>query len=226
MEGARLNSVNNKKIIFPPRLFISGTDTGIGKTMVSAILMSGPGTRYWKPIQSGLADQTDTQWIMEKTGLNKFCFFPETYRLSLPLSPHASAAADGTFIDLKAFEMPETKDEEHLIIEGAGGLLVPLNDKEMMTDLIIKLDVPVLLVARSALGTINHTLLSFNIMRQKKIEIFGVVMNGPRNSINREAIEHFGQTSVIAEIENIREINPENLKKCFEKEFCEYHEQI
>jgi dethiobiotin synthase len=186
---------------------------------VSAILLSGLGGKYWKPIQSGLDDITDTQWIKEKTGLPDSCFYPEAYRLKLPLSPHASATSEGKRIDLAAFETPVTSEGENLIIEGAGGVMVPLNEKELMTDLIKKLYVPVLLVSRSSLGTINHTLLSLNQMRREGIEIFGVVMNGEKDNSNREAIEHYGNVKVLAEIENLEEINPNSLKKCFNKEF-------
>ncbi len=211
--------MKNKKITLPHSLFISGTDTGVGKTLVSAILLSGLKGKYWKPIQSGLEDITDTQWIQKKTGLAGSCFYPETFRLKHPLSPHISAATDGVRIGLEAFKMPLQEKNEYLIIEGAGGLMVPLNEKEMMSDLIRKLGVPVLLVARSSLGTINHTLLSLTRMRQEGIEILGVVMNGEKNRSNREAIEHFGKVKVLAEIEEIREINPASLKACYNREF-------
>lgn len=211
--------MKNDQIIFPRRLFIAGTDTGIGKSVISAILLLGLEGRYWKPIQSGLEDITDTQWIKEKTGLPESCFCPETYRLKRPLSPHASAAMEGNRIDLDSLEMPPAGEDENLIIEGAGGVMVPLNEKDFMTDLIKKLGVPVLLVARSSLGTINHTLLSLTQMRREGIEIFGVVMNGEKNSSNRDAIEHYGDVRVLAEIENLKEINPDSLKNCFKKEF-------
>lgn len=210
--------IKNDKIIFPHRLFISGTDTGIGKSVVSAILLSGLSGKYWKPIQSGLEDITDTQWIKEKTGLPDSHFYRETYRLNLPLSPHASAAADGIKIHLDAFEMPACKEDEYLFVEGAGGLMVPLNEKDMMTDLIKKLNIPVLLVSRSSLGTINHTLLSLNLMRQECIEIFGVVMSGEKNPGNREAIEYYGNVKVIAEIGIMEDISPVSLKECFDNE--------
>lgn len=207
------------KTHFPHRMFISGTDTGIGKTVVSAVLLSGLNGKYWKPIQSGLEDITDTQWIKEKTGLPDSHFYPETYRLNLPLSPHASAAADGIRIDLDAFEMPGYEEDEYLIVEGAGGLMVPLNERDMMTDLIKKLNIPVLLAARSSLGTINHTLLSLSRMRQEGIEIFGVVISGEKNPGNREAIERYGNVRVIAEIGIIENITPDRLKECFDNEF-------
>ena len=206
-------------MIFPDRIFITGTDTGIGKTLVSAMLLTGLEGKYWKPVQSGLEDITDTEWIKEKTGLDDTHFFPETYRLKQPLSPHDSAAAEGKRIELDRFEAPEIPEGVTLIIEGAGGIMVPLNEKELMIDLIKKCNAPALIVARSGLGTINHTLLSINQLRHAGLDIFGVVMNGPGNSTNRDAIEHFGNIKVIAEIENIGDINPVTLKDCFRKYF-------
>jgi len=196
----------------PNRIFITGTDTGVGKTVVSAILMAGLGGFYWKPIQSGLDEITDTEWVHKNTGLPGDHFFRETYRLTLPLSPHAAALHDGVRIDLESFHMPEIPKQGHLIIEGAGGLMVPLNEKDLITDLIKKFKAPVLLVARSSLGTINHTLLSLEQLRREGIDIMGAVINGPINPGNREAIEHFGKTKVLAEIEPIEYIDPQNLK--------------
>lgn len=204
---------------FPGRIFISGTDTGIGKTVISAILLSGLKGRYWKPVQSGLEDITDTRWIMEKTGLEKSRFFRETYRLTRPLSPHASALADGVYIDIDKFDIPETGKDETLIIEGAGGVMVPLNETGLMTDLMKRCNAPVILVARSTLGTINHTLLSVNQLKREGLDIFGIIMNGRKDAGNREAIERFGGVPVIAEIEDIGDINPQSLKKSFEKYF-------
>lgn len=206
-------------MIFPDRLFITGTDTGIGKTLVSAMLLLGLNGKYWKPVQSGLEDITDTEWVKEKTGLDDTHFYSEAYRLNKPLSPHASAEADGVRIDLEQFVIPQTAKDEILIIEGAGGILVPLNEKELMIDLMKKCNAPALVVARSGLGTINHTLLSINQLRSGGIEIFGVVMNGPGNSSNRDAIEHFGNERMIAEVEEIKDINPDSLKRYFEKYF-------
>jgi dethiobiotin synthetase len=212
-------SITDDKLKYPARLFITGTDTGIGKTLVSAMLMSGLNARYWKPVQSGLTDITDTEWVKKHTNLDASRFFKESYRLKAPLSPHTSAALEGVHIDLEQFIIPQTPKDETLIIEGAGGIMVPLNEKELMIDLMIRCNAPVILVARSGLGTINHTLLSINQLRQENIEIFGVVMNGPKNTSNREAIEHISGVKVIAEIEPLAAITPETLKEGFRKYF-------
>jgi len=211
--------MQDNKIKFPSRLFITGTDTGIGKTVVSAILMAGLRGIYWKPIQSGLDDITDTEWIRDKTGLPARHFLPEIYRFRLPLSPHASAAHDGIKIDLELFTVPEIKESEHLIIEGAGGVMVPLNDRHLITDLINKLNFPVLLVSSNSLGTINHALLSLEKLKREGLEVMGVVMNGPKNPINRKAVEHYGRIKVLAEIEYLPIIDPKSLVQSFKEHF-------
>jgi len=206
---------------FPKRIFITGTDTGVGKTLVSAILTAGLKGFYWKPIQSGIDGGTDTEWVRERTGLGNDHFFSETYRLSMPLSPHEAAVHDGVRIDLEAIHMPEVREPGQLIMEGAGGVMVPLNDNDIMTDLIKRLNSPVLLVARSTLGTINHTLLSLEKLRREGIDVVGVVMNGPRNDGNKKAIERHGRVNVMAEIEPVMgmDINPENLRILFKRYF-------
>lgn len=202
---------------FPRRLFVTGTDTGVGKTVVAAMLVAGLDGHYWKPVQSGTDEGTDTRYIREKTGLPEDRFFPEIYRLKGFMSPHAAAALENVKIDLSSIRMPDPAS--HLVMEGAGGLMVPLGDRWLVIDLIKRLGAPVLLVARSGLGTINHTLLSLEKLAVSGIDVFGVVMNGPRNESNRKAIEHFGGVRVLAEIESMREINAKTLKAAFEKCF-------
>lgn len=219
-------------IEFPPRLFITGTDTGVGKTMVSAILLMGLGGTYWKPIQSGTEEGTDTGWVQRATGLGADHFLPETYRLRHALSPHAAAALEGVRIEMDAFRAPETKGP--LIAEGAGGVMVPLNERHFMLDLMERLGFPVLLVARRSLGTINHTLLSIEQLRRHGLEVFGVVMNGapgaPLSPLplperkglplsNREAIAFYGKVRVLAEIEPLPKITPGTLRDAFDHYF-------
>jgi dethiobiotin synthetase len=199
----------------PKTIFITGTDTGVGKTLVSAILLAGLNGYYWKPIQSGLEEMTDREWISENTGLPKTHFFDETYKLTQPLSPHSAARHDGIRIDLDSFIMPDVPESEHLIIEGAGGVMVPLNERHLMIDVMKRLAAPVLLVCRSSLGTINHTLLSLEQLRREELDVLGVIMNGPRNPENREAIEHYGRIKVLAEVEPLPFIDPLTLKTIF-----------
>jgi len=194
------------------RIFITGTDTGVGKTLVAAILMAGmENAYYWKPIQSG--PPRDTRTVRELTGLAADRFLPETYRLNHPLSPHAAARRDGIRIRLDDFQLP--KKAGGLVVEGAGGIMVPINENHLMLDLVKKLALPVILVARSTLGTINHTLLSLDLLNRHGIEVVGVVMNGPRDPSNKDAIETYGQTRVILEIEPLQRINRDVLVKHF-----------
>lgn len=202
----------------PSNIFISGTDTGIGKTVVSAMMTLGLSATYWKPIQSGLQEETDTEFVKRVTGLPDTHFKPERYRLQEPLSPHASAAIDGVSISLNDFKIPNHQTN-HMVVEGAGGLLVPLNDKAMIVDLIEYLNLPVLLVVRSELGTLNHTFLSLEALRNRGIPIIGVIMNGPINESNRKAIEKYGNIEVIAEIEHEENLNSNKLTSIFKNIF-------
>lgn len=184
---------------FPERFFVTGTDTGVGKTVVAAILTAGLGADYWKPIQSGTEEGSDTETVRELTKLPADRFWPESYRLPAPLSPHAAAALAGVTIDLARCRIPAAA-APRLVVEGAGGVLVPLNNHEYMVDLMRQLALPVLLVARSTLGTINHTLLSLAALRGHGLELLGVVLNGPRHEGNRAAISHYGQVPVVGEL--------------------------
>ena len=203
----------------PKSLFVTGTNTDIGKTVVCGVLVAGLRAHYWKPIQSGLIDGTDTDWIVEHTDIPQNHIHKETYSLQQPLSPHAAAVIDNVEISLDAFSLPAVPDEDFLIIEGAGGVLVPINEKYFMLDLIVKLGTPVLVVADSELGTINHSLLSIRQLRDRNIEIAGVVMNGPQNQGNKEAIEFYGDVEVIAEIEPLEELGTKALSDCFIRNF-------
>ncbi len=209
-------------IDLPHGIFVTGTGTGVGKTFVSAILVAGLSARYWKPLQSGLDEKTDTAWVQEKTGLPSSYFYPESYRFRFPLSPHVAAEKDGIHIDLELMELPQTFGGR-LIVEGAGGIMVPLNEHHLMLDLMKKLSLPILLVAESGLGTINHTLLSLEMLKNHFLQVLGVVMNGPRNPENRKAIEHYGNTKVLAEIEPLERIDKVTLKNAFWRCFSDYN---
>ncbi len=188
-------------------LFITGTDTDVGKTLVSAWLASSCPSDYWKPIQSGHSQGTDSATIAQ---LAPDTFIhPSTYTFEAPLSPHAAASEENVQIRLADFVLP--RSSRPLIVEGAGGILVPLNENSLMVDLIVHLGLPVLLVARSSLGTINHTLLSLEALRTRGIPILGVVMNGFCNAGNRRSIENFGNIPVLAEIKPLPKITPKVL---------------
>jgi dethiobiotin synthetase len=194
---------------FPSAFFVTGTDTDVGKTIVSALLTIALDGTYWKPIQSGRDErgQTDSDRL-RGWGAR---VVPERFCLSQPLSPHLAAERDGVRIELADFELPRV--DGPLIVEGAGGLLVPVNDRHLMIDLIGHLGLPVVLVARSGLGTINHTLLSIGALRRWGVPILGVVLNGPLNGENRRAIEFYGQVSVIAEVGPMGDLSIEGLRR-------------
>ncbi|MEX0609839.1 MAG: dethiobiotin synthase [Balneolaceae bacterium] len=203
------------RINLPKAFFVSGTDTGIGKTVVSSMLMSSLDATYWKPIQAGLEEETDTEFVQRIAEAPDEKIIPEQFRLQTPMSPHAAADIDHVEISLKDFVLPEFTTK-HLIVEGAGGLWVPVNWKKSVMDLIVHLDLPVLLVARSGLGTLNHTLLSIEALENRNVEVFGVILNGPKHQSNKETIEHFGEIPVV-EIEHLETLNRQSLKEAFDE---------
>lgn len=180
----------------PRRLFVTGTDTDVGKTLVAAWIAQNWRAAYWKPVQAGIQDATDAATVQALAPLAQI--IPPRWTLTTPASPHLAARLDGVQIQLDDFTLPET--ERDLVVEGAGGLLVPLNDRHVMADLIERLGLPVVVVARSGLGAINHTLLTLAEGRRRGLTIMGVILNGPANPENRAAIEHFGHMPVLAEI--------------------------
>lgn len=191
------------------KYFITGTDTDVGKTVASAWLMLHLNADYWKPTQSGTEPTTDTRVIRKITGFSDDRFHPETYTLSQPLSPHEAARRDGITIEMDKFQAPQTT--RPLIIEGAGGLMVPLNENNLVIDLIKQLDVPTILVARSGLGTINHTLLSLEAMKKRNLDVAGIIISGEKSPHNRQALEEYGSAPIIAEIDYMSNITPKVL---------------
>ena len=187
-------------------VFVTGTDTGVGKTLMSAILAKAWHADYWKPLQTGVADEPgDTLSVTLLADLAPSRVHAPAVVLQAPLSPWAAAPLEGVRIDTDALTCPVT--EAPLIVEGAGGLFVPIDDDMMMIDLIARLNLPVVLVARSGLGTINHTLLSLQALKAARIAIAGVVMNGPPSASNRLAIERFGKVPVIAEVPALNSVD-------------------
>ncbi|MBZ5675739.1 MAG: dethiobiotin synthase [Acidobacteriia bacterium] len=187
-------------------LFVTGTDTGVGKTVLSAALMLRyPEARYWKPIQTGPDDDT-----AEARRLSGGQVVDEGIRLPDPVSPHLAAQRVEMSIDLEALVRPVRTTP--VIVEGAGGVLVPVNDSQTMADLMVLLGLPVIVAARSTLGTINHTLLTIEALRARALQVAGVVMIGYGNADNRAAIEHYGNVAVIAEMPLFDPLTPESLR--------------
>lgn len=178
--------------------FITGTDTGVGKTVAASWLMLALDGEYWKPVQAGLDGETDAQAVQRMTEFPADRIHDSAYALKAALSPHEAAKREGIEIELARVALP--RHRRALIVEGAGGVLAPLNARAYMIDLMVLLGLPVVLVARSGLGTINHTLLSLDALRKRGLDIAGVVMNGAANPANREAIEIRGRVAVIGEL--------------------------
>ena len=191
------------------RHFITGTDTDVGKSVACAWAMLHTPARYWKPVQAGL-DETDEATIRALTGAGDERFIATTYSLPEPLSPHEAAKRAGVQIDMENFKLPD--DDEPLIIEGAGGLMVPLNDRCLVIDLIVQFGLPAILVCRTALGTINHSLLSLEALRARNIRIAGVILNGPDIPHNRAAIETYGKVRIIGHIPTLEPLTREALE--------------
>lgn len=175
MNKKSMNTKHETQNLEQKILFITGIGTEVGKTICSAILTKYFNADYWKPIQSGDLDFSDSMKIKNWVGEN-VVIHPEMYRLKLAASPHQSAAEEGISIKINDFTLPETQN--NLIIEGAGGLMVPLSDTRFMIDLIEKLNIPVALVVRNYLGCINHSLLSIMVLNQRKITLKYVILNG------------------------------------------------
>lgn len=178
--------------------FVTGTDTDVGKTLVSAWLMTHLDADYWKPVQAGTEPETDSVTVRRLADIPTGRILPEAYVLPEAMAPHEAARRAGIRIDTAKLVPPTTG--RLLVVEGAGGLLVPLTDTDYVIDLATELHLPVILVARSTLGTINHTLLSIEALRRRGLPLAGVVINGPETPHNRVAIERYGDVNVIAEI--------------------------
>jgi dethiobiotin synthetase len=195
---------------------IAGIGTEIGKTFISSILTEALQADYWKPIQSGALDFTDSDTVKSLISNTKTVFHPEAYRLNEPMSPHAAAAIDGVEIELSKFQLPLTNN--HLIVELAGGLMVPLNDRETNIDLIKKLNIPVILISKNYLGSINHTLLSVEILKMNNIEVKGLIFNGEQNKSSEEFILNYTKLQCLGRV-NFEENIDKNVVKKYAEQF-------
>lgn len=201
--------------------FVTGTDTDVGKTLVSSWLALHSGYSYYKPIQTGVNCGTDTEFLLSLGVSN---IYEESYKFAEPLSPHLAAKLEGKKIDLASINIP---DCDTLIVEGAGGVFVPINDRHFILDVMKKFALPVIIVTRSGLGTINHTLLTITAIQSMGLEIAGVVMNGDYNEENLCAIEYYAGIKVLANIPKLTSVSKEallqipfnsNLKTMFNKD--------
>jgi len=180
-------------------LFVTGTDTGVGKTVLAAALMIRyPGCRYWKPIQTGPDD--DTAEVLRLAGLPRDAAYYHGARFPEPVSPHLAAQRARTRIDIPALTQPVKVSDDAYIVEGAGGVMVPVNESDLIVHLIERLGLPVVIATRTTLGTINHTLLTIEAFRARRLGVAGVVMIGEPSAENRAAIEHYGGVPVVGEM--------------------------
>lgn len=186
------------------RYFITAIGTDSGKTLASAILLTALRANYWKPIQAGFPTDTNTlrEWLPDQ----ETRFYKEAYALKMAASPHAAALAENTSISIRDILVPDSTDMP-LVIEGAGGLMVPLNDREFMIDLALYVDAEIILVADLYLGSINHTLLSVDLLKSRGCKVKGIIFNGPENEASQEFILNYAQFPLLLHIKPEKEIN-------------------
>lgn len=203
----------------PQQYFITGTDTNVGKTVLCALLCAALDANYWKPIQTGAAEDSDSRTVAQLASLASDRILPEAYRFEPPVSPHLAARLASTRIEPQRISIPDAARRANLIVEGAGGILVPINEDCLMIDLMKQLGLPVILATRSSLGTINHTLLSIQALAAAEVPLAGVVMIGEANRENRDAIEEFGRVQILGEIPRLARLNRETLHATFDTYF-------
>jgi len=201
-------------------LLVTATDTDVGKTVVSAMLTLALDAIYWKPIQAGLTDGTDVERVATLTGLPEDRFRPERYILREPLSPHRAAELDGVEIDPRQLELPaDIPSNRWLIIEGAGGVLVPLNRRMLQIDLFALWHAPAILCARTTLGTINHTLLSLAALKRGGIAVLGIIFVGESMPDTERTIVEFGGTRSLGRVPPLPRLDASALKAAFAASF-------
>jgi dethiobiotin synthetase len=199
------------------RIIVTGTDTGIGKTVFAAGLVRLLDGIYFKPVQAGLDGETDTEVVQRLSGLPVTRVLPEVWRLTTPASPHLSAERDGVLIDPQALTLPSVSGP--LIVEGAGGLMVPLTRNVLYIDVFARWGAPVVLCARTTLGTLNHTLLSLEALQHRGIPILGVALIGDTHPDNERTLSELGRAPILGRLPVLDPLTPENLMAAFAEGF-------
>lgn len=199
------------------RIVVTGTDTGIGKTVFAAALADALAAFYWKPVQSGLDGETDSETVMRLGRIAPGRVLPEAYRLATPASPHLSARIDGVTIRSQCLSPPPV--DAPLVIEGAGGLLVPLDERTVLADLFARWRLPVILCARTGLGTINHTLLSLEALRRRAVPVLGVAFIGDEQADTQNIIAELGQARGLGRLPRLDPLTPDALRQAFRENF-------
>nr|WP_295672449.1 dethiobiotin synthase [Sphingomonas sp.] len=198
-------------------LIVTGTDTGVGKTVFSAALAGAFDAMYWKPIQAGLEEETDSALVARLSGLPASRIPPEAYRLNTPCSPHRAAEIDGIVIDPARLNPP--LGERNLVIEGAGGALVPITRDLLFADLFARWALPVVIVARTALGTINHSLLSIEALRTRGLDVIGVAFVGAANEDSEATIAELGKVRRLGRLPILDNLDRDALARAFAAHF-------
>jgi len=199
--------MRNQDSVF--KFIICGTDTDIGKTLISSFFVKGLNSFYWKPIQSGIESQTDSQTVEKLAQLSKGKIIKEAYVFTKPLSPHWAAEIDQKTIKFDKLRLPKVQGS--LIVETAGGLMVPITRNFLQIDQIKQWNLPVILVCKSSLGTLNHTLLSIEALERRNIEILGLIVNGEKHLDNPKTLVDFSGIRLIAEFPYIKKMDSNNL---------------
>jgi dethiobiotin synthetase len=197
-------------------LFVAGTDTDVGKTVFAAALSSAMEASYWKPIQAGSLDETDSDIVRRLSGRGPTSILAEGYRLTTACSPHRAAELDGTSINVGQLRLQDT---DPLVVEGAGGLLVPVTREILMIDLAAMWKLPVVLVARTSLGTINHTLLSIEALRARNIPLIGIAFVGEAAPDSEETICALGSARRLGRLPWIDPLDRAGLRQAFADSF-------
>ena len=205
-----MSDIKNKS-----QFVICGTDTDIGKTLISSFFVRGLNSFYWKPIQSGIGSETDSQTVARLAKMNKSKIINEAYIFREPVSPHWAAEIDHKLINYQLLNLP--KIDGSLIVETAGGLMVPITRNYLQIDQIKKWDIPVILVCKSGLGTLNHTLLSIEALKKRNIKILGLVINGKKHLDNPKTLTEFSNLPIIAEFPYIQKIDSNHLDILWEE---------
>ena len=200
------------------RIVVAGTDTEIGKTVFSAGLAALIDANYWKPVQAGLVGETDSQLVARLGGLSDDRIMPEGYRLKTPASPHHAAAIAGVRIAADKLDVPDTGGRP-LVIEGSGGLMVPLDGTTLYIDVFARWRLPVVLCARTALGTINHSLLSIEALRHRNLDILGIAFIGDANAESERVICEIGRVKRLGRLPRLSPLTESTLRAAFEASF-------